>query len=270
VKIVIGTNTFGRYNRQNISVDSFVYLTKQFDCVDFVDVQFNNMISKYDVKCHDVLTRSSKDVISGSTKQLPFVNDILNHLSQIECDYFIYVNSDVILNPNIIKYIMNNNPDSFCCSRVDIADVTSFQQVIDKKVTALRYEIAGFDVFVFKRDWYLRNNDLFDDFLVGQPCWDQCYAMIVKLFAGGHKIGNKFPPYCFHIQHAPTWQTDTQAPERVYNHKIANKPLNRLTFNIFDKYLKSVLLRRTPAGAFMNIPEDEDRYESTFFTGYSK
>lgn len=266
MKIAIGTNTFNRYDRQDISVDALKHLAQKFDQVEVYDVQFSN--SEYDINCLNDLKRSSEDLDINSTKRLPFVNDILQALSRIDCDYFVYVNSDVIISTSLIRYIINNSPDSFACSRVDIKPIDNFQQFIDKRIEAVRYEIAGFDVFVFKRDWYLNNQSLFDDFLVGQPCWDQCYAMMLKLFGGGHSLINQYPPFCFHIQHEPTWQLDKDAPERLYNHSVADRPLNKLVFKMFDHYLTTVLVKRQPYGSFLTPVENEKNIEAQFFSKY--
>jgi len=264
MKVLIGTNTYKKYKRQDIAIDSFIHLSDKYDC-DIIDVQFaDEDSSNYEIRTENILERSSLDVTSGD-KKLPFVNDILNFLSVQDCDYFIYVNSDVILTNTIIKKIINEQPECFACSRVDIEEVDSYDCVSERNITPVRYEIAGFDAFVFKTKWFQDNSNLFQDYLVGQPCWDQVYATLMRIF-GDSLFANNFPPCCFHIQHSPTWQINREAPERIYNHKGAEERyLDRLAFNIFDNYLKTHLVRRTPPGKFMNILPGEQEIEATFF-----
>lgn len=264
MKLLIGTNTFGRYDRQDVAVESWKYLSDVYDC-DVMDVQFQDCGDPvYDIDTHAVLTRSSQDVIKCD-KRLPFVNDILNVLASGDHNYFIYVNSDVILTKSIIKRVFNEQPDCFACSRVDIQPVSSFQHVIDKQVKPIRYEIAGFDAFVFKTEWFRANRHMFNDYFVGQPCWDQVYATIMRVFGGSH-FGNQFPPCCFHVKHDPTWQLNDESPERRFNHEsVESNPLDQIAFKMFDNYLRSVLVHRKQPGLFMTPIDNEQQIEQQYF-----
>jgi hypothetical protein len=267
MNILIGTNTHGRYTRQDIALASYKHLAEQYDC-EVVDVQFTDHTEQlYDVRTLPVLNRSSKDVTDGD-KRLPFVNDILNVLATREYDYFIYVNSDVILTNSIIKRIINEQPDCFACSRVDIQPVSTFQQIVDKQVEPIRYEIAGFDAFVFKTDWFRDNSHMFNDYLVGQPCWDQVYATIMRVF-GSSRFANQFPPCCFHVKHDPTWQLDSKSPEQKFNHaSVELNPVDRMAFKMFDNYLRGVLIHRKQPGLFMTPVDNEQQIEQQYFDKY--
>ena len=89
MKIIIGTNTFGKYHRQDVAVESWKHLGD----VNLVNVQFedekDSFNAQYDMEHVFALTRSSIDTVDKSTKKLPFINDILDVLSLQECDYFI-------------------------------------------------------------------------------------------------------------------------------------------------------------------------------------
>jgi len=268
MKIVIGTNTFGKYHRQNVAVESWHHLRDTFNCVSLHDVQFRNEPNTcYDIDQMCVLERSSDQYIDDGVKRLPFINDAIEALSTIESDYFVYVNSDVVINTNLIKHIMKKQPNSFACSRVDTYPIKSFQQVLDKKIKQARYEIAGFDVFVFKRDWYLQNKNLFGDYLIGQPHWDQTYATILKIFGGGEPFGNNYPPFCFHERHEMTWQLGMSL-EREFNSNCSKRPLDRLLGKIFHDYLDRVLVKRQPYGAFVTPVDNERQLEKEFFNRY--
>lgn len=268
MKIVIGTNTYGKYHRQDVAVDSLRHLSTLHD-IPIVNVQLREdkdvLPVHYDVDYMFELERCSKDLVPESTKRLPVMSDIMSVLSRMDCDYFVYVNSDVVLNNNLIKYIKTESPDSFASSRLDIEPLDSFQQVLDKNVTPIRYEIAGFDVFVFKKSWYVDNVNLFDDFLMGQPCWDQCYAMMFKLFGGGHVLGNVYPPYCFHVMHEPTWQVNQNTPECIHNYKLADNSLNKPVCEMFNKYISDTLVKRQPYGRFLYPLQNEREIEEEFF-----
>ena len=137
MKILIGTNTFGNYHRQNVAVDSWKFLKEKFhDQIDIIDIQFadekNIFKNNYNLDVKFDLTRSSLDILNNAKKKLPFVNDIFdaisNYISSDE-DYFIFTNSDVIINSNLINYINDNKPECFACSRLDIQNISSYQNI---------------------------------------------------------------------------------------------------------------------------------------------
>jgi hypothetical protein len=273
-KIIIGSNTYGEYHRQNVATDSWIYLSKIRN-VEVVDVQFKDeekeFATHYAIPTLFDLERSSLDIVAGS-KKLPFISDILNSIYQEAkkrgANHFIYTNSDVIINENLIKYISAENPTAVACSRLDIQHVKDFQQILDKKVTPVRYEIAGFDTFVFKTEWYENNSHLFADYLMGMPWWDQVYAAIMKIYGNNDPLGNNFPPYCFHIHHDTTWQND-KSLEREYNGDLCeNSEFDRLLFKVFDNYLSSVLTKRQPYGSFMTPVNNEVDIEKKFWQSF--
>jgi len=264
MKIIIGTNTFGKYHRQDVAVESWKHLSD----VKLVNVQFedekDSFNVQYDMEHVFTLTRSSMDTVDKSTKKLPYINDILDVLSRQDCDYFIYTNNDVIINKNLIKYISENKPACMSCSRLDIHDVHSFDIILEKKITPVRYEIAGFDTFIFSKDWYELHKDLFRDYLVGQPHWDQVYAGLMKMH-GGDLFGNNFPPYCFHIHHEATWQ-NIQCVERNFNStQLSISRMDCLAERLFNRYLTDVLIKRLPRGTFMNPVTNEKLMERNFW-----
>ena len=96
MKIVLGTNTFGKYKRQDIAVDSWLHLRDKHD-IDLYDIQFAdekktfqeiyNLNTRYDLKAF------SHTYCDSPSKKLPLVNHIIEYISDIECDYFIFTNS---------------------------------------------------------------------------------------------------------------------------------------------------------------------------------
>ena len=275
MNILLGANTFGNYHRQNIAVDSWIHLREKYG-VKLCNIQFkdeeNSFKSEYDILDIFSLKRSSKSDIKDNTKKLPYVNDIISSLykeaRRDNCDYFIFTNSDVIINSNLIRYIKGNKPKAFACSRLDIEEVESFQDILNKNVTPVRYEIAGFDTFVFHVDWYKKHSSLFRDYFLGKPVWDQVYATMLKIYGGNTPFGNGYPPYCFHIHHGISAVT-TECPEQQFN--IKNKEdsyLDKLTCKIFDTYLKEYLMHRTPWGSFIKPISNEDQSEQIFFNKF--
>ena len=272
MKIVLGANTFGEYKRQDIAVESWRVLSKEFN-VDVYDIQFEDecktFTNPYNLKPLFNLQRSSRDVLDTDRK-LPFVNDIISCISEIDSDYFIFTNSDIIINGNLIKYIRENKPTCFACSRLDIMDISSFDDLRDN-IHPVRWEPAGFDTFVFKREWYMGSNststpnrELFRDYFLGQPEWDAVYAGIMKLYGNNDPIGNIYPPYCFHIKHDIQWNKPSL--EREFNVSgVRSHAHDSLIHSIMDYHLHSNLIKRKPYGAFLNIPSNEKEIEQKYF-----
>ena len=270
MKIVIGFNSFSPGTSQYISLDSWKYLVNEGFVNDIYDLQFaDEQIINHDSVITDFcLKRSSQDLLTGSVKKLPVVRDAFDALSdKIEPDdYFIFTNNDIIINKNLIKHIIEQKPECFACSRVNIQHINSFNDIKQRKVTPIKYEIYGFDTFIVKKRWWIANQHIFNDYLLGMPVYDSVFACLMKIFGGNHDFGNDTPPFCFHIDHDPTWQLNGDAPERRYNHNVCeNNHLDRLCFNILGYWNKSYLIRREPVGRFFNKITNEKKLESSFF-----
>lgn len=262
MKIILGTNTYQKYHRQDIAVQSWLKLG-----IDVYDIQFTDTETAYKINNLSKLTRSSQTCLKNSEKRLPFVNDIINELSEITCDYFIFTNSDVIIMPSLLQHIEKTNPDCMACSRLDICDISSFDN-IKTEAKPVRWEIAGFDTFVFKRDWYLKHKKLFRDYFIGRPTWDVVYTGIMKMYGKEFEIGNGNPPFCMHIHHGIAAVT-TDTPEKEFNNNNAKKSLaDKFAGQIMSCYIRTILINRPQMGSFL-IPLDNERLiEKEFFSHF--
>lgn len=276
MSVLIGANTWGKYHRQDVAVDSWLHLADTEVSTLVRNIQFYDdtctFENPYDIEPVFSLTRSSNSVIPNYPKKLPFVNDIIHSLFikavELGCEYFIFTNSDVILKSNLINYINTSKPDSFACSRLDISNIESFQYILDQNVTPIRYEIAGFDTFVFNVNWYEKHQALFRDYLLGKPQWDQVYATLMKVYGGNHPFGNQLPPYCLHIQHEATWQKEVCAGREFNGNSVDVSYLDKLMCKIFDTYLQTHLIHRQPYGSFLKKIPGEREIEQNFFKNY--
>jgi hypothetical protein len=274
MKILIGTNTFGSYKRQDIAVESWLHLKTLYpDNVDLIDIQFKKdeatFEKKYDLKTVFPLRCSSKTWVHGSEKELPVVADLIVsiHREAENYDYFIFTNSDVIIMPHLIKYIMEKKPTCMACSRLDIDNIVSFDSVKAQRVTPVRYEIAGFDTFVFEKKWFEKNMDelLRGVYFLGKPLWDVILAGKMKLLGDDTPLGNDYPPYCFHIHHGLDSVT-TECPEKTWaEDQMKHSIFDSLAHNIMFTHLKMNLLKRQPWGSFMQLAPNEKEFERNFF-----
>lgn len=272
MKIALLFNTFQDYHRQNVAVDSWRYLKQLFpDVVDLHNIQFKDEEEIFKNPYTDIPVRfelsNSQEQIQGATKKLPFMNEMFNAGLDTDCDYFIITNSDVIIMPLLLEVINNTkNLKALACSRLDIADIDGFQRILAQQVTPIRWEIAGFDTFVFNKQWAIANKHLFQTpYLMGKFLYDVVWAGYIKIYGGNEPLGNGYPPYCFHIHHGISAVT-TECPEKDWNHRLTKEnDLNVLMSNAMVFNLTENLVRRTPKGAFLVPAPNERIMEDQFF-----
>jgi hypothetical protein len=274
MKILLTTNTFKTYKRQDIAVQSYKKLKELYpDNVDLLNIQFKDEFQgykdSYDMPLKFALIRSSLDIVEGSTKKLPFVKDLFDVACENAEDYFIFTNSDVIINKNLIDYILEKQPECFACSRLDIVDNLNDFSELKQKAIPVRWEIAGFDTFIFKKSWYQTYSYLFHNYLLGKPEFDHVYAGIMKCFGDNTPLGNQYPPFCFHIHHGmASVMEDT--PERDFNvNTLKTNPLDSVVSRLVFFNLKHNLCRRTPWGSFLNYDDGERERERITFEAFN-
>lgn len=271
MKIKIITNTFRQYHRQDVAVESWTHLTKLYGNLEVINYQFmdeehdysnfyNNLNTKF------CLTKSSKDLIKSSDKKLPCMSEIFKNALTEECDYFIITNSDVIIMPILIQYIMDQEPQAMACSRLDIEDIKSYDSIIQQKITPVRWEIAGFDTFVFNKTWAETHKEKFKtDYFLGKPKYDVVWAGNMKIYGDNTLLGNSYAPYCFHIHHGNE-SAILDCVEKTYNEtQVLVEKHDNLMYNIMSLYLRLHLIKRTPFGSFINLVENEKDFEKNFF-----
>jgi hypothetical protein len=271
MKINIIANTFQNYHRQNVAVDSWRYLKQLFpDNVEVYNFQFADEEESYLNHYPDLTTKfvlsNSQEEVKGAHKKLPFMSEMFSFASELEGDYFIITNSDVIIMPKLIEYIINEQPKALPCSRLDIQNIDHFNRVPAQQIVPVRYEIAGFDTFVFEKEWAVANKRLFSDkFLMGKFLYDVIWAGYMKIYGDNQPLGNGFPPYCFHIHHGID-AVVIDCPERDWNLALAKgNDLNILMCNAMVLNLTQNLMRRTPYGAFMQQMPNERVLEKALF-----
>lgn len=273
MKISIITNTYKKYNRQNVAVDSWKYLRELFPTtVDIINLQFKDEQDTFsdsysDIRTEFVLEKSSQTLMPSATKKLPLIFELISKgFEYSDSDYVVYVNSDVILLPRLIEYIASTEIDCMAGPRLDIQEIDSFEAVLQNKIDVVRMEIAGYDFFVFKRSWFEKYKEHFDcEFLIGKPFFDVIYAGLMVVFGEKFHIANQYPVMALHMHHGIDSVT-TECEERTHNLNVFNsKLLFKLVDNIMYYNLQYNLCKRTPWGAFIKPQENEESIQTNFF-----
>lgn len=264
MKISIGTNYFGQNERQDIARQTHSVIQKKYPNVKMYNIQFADDAENWNpdntIENIHEYKRSSKDILPNYDKKLPFVRDGFDILSKTDCDVFVYINSDILITDRLIKYILST-PDlqATTSQRLDIKPINN----LNEPILAERFEVAGFDTFIFNKQWYLKHRVLFEDFLLGKVYFDHAYAAIIKIFGGNHKILNYLPNHTAHIFHGHQSHIDDDG--NFHNKKTYENSLFKNLFYIWDDFFRYFLLKRPPMGRFINMLDGEIDLEKKHF-----
>lgn len=242
------------FTDENVSYENFTTLNN-------LEIKSCNLIREYFK--HEGLQNEyklRKNQIDNNKKELPSVKEIFDVLSSTDCDYFLFLNNDIILSDRILKEI--DDHDSFSISRMHIFDIDSLSDI--PKLES--YSIHGFDAFLIKRQVWLEIRNNFEHFILGRPYWDTYFATMLSLLCKSRFI-NKLPPTCFHIEHGSTSMSDSI--ESYYNEDVfkRNILINHMWFN----YVYSVLLKRPTVNEckWYQPLENEDNIERSYFNQFN-
>jgi hypothetical protein len=171
--------------------------------------------------------------IEHNTKY-PLVNKLLDCLSETSCDLFVFLNNDIILNTSFFK-LLDEQYETYIASRAHLYELNSLNE--DLKIES--YSVHGFDLFAFKKHWWLENKQLFPDMFLGRSYWDTLYFTKCAKYSKYLAI-NKQPPVIFHIEHQSTAAHSTDIYTK-HNEDIAK---NCVDMSKWWYYVYNVLLKR--------------------------
>ena len=264
MKIAIGFNLHYPLNeRVDISQKSLFKLKKQFD-IELLNLDFENSNIpnlNENIKHLPVLKEHSYHYTNGSKRDLPMIHDMFNSLYEYSAknniDYFIFVNSDIIVSDRFIKHILNTNFDTYCAARLAIGNIKTLEEE-PKEIS--HYQVAGFDAYAVKTKWWGEHKDKFPKYIYAISGWDVDYATKMKRY-GECDFCNKWPPMLFHIIHEEI--SSNQSPELDYNKNLLWN-INKKDCDIWHDFLFNVLLKRKGSNYWTPF-ENEEELERKYF-----
>lgn len=247
-KILLTTNTFKRYHRQDLAVKKIQALKEKNQNVDIKLIQFKNEEEYYpELSNEKVLDRSSSTVLN-TKKQFPFVNDLFNVSADLSEDIFVFFNSDVILTQKLINYINENDIEALGISRIEITNL----QDLSQQSHIIRMEPAGFDAWVVSKKWWYNHKQLFEDMLLGRPEFDIIYTSLMLLNSKNIHISTDYLIY--HIQH----QTDSFTRDEAYQFNIDQRDKHyKDLINWWGSICNNTYYKRKDFGRFLNFLQNE-------------
>lgn len=164
----------------------------------------------------------------------PLVNKLFDSLSSTDCDLFIFLNNDIIVNNTFFK-LLDIKYETYAASRAHLYELNSLNEPL--KIES--YSIHGFDLFGFTKKWWLKNRNIFPDMYLGRSYWDTVY--FTKCATNSNlRIINKLPPVIFHIEHQSTAAHDKD----VYTEHNENIAKSYSDMNKWWYYVYNVMLKR--------------------------
>ena len=117
------------------------------------------------------LTRNIRQV-NGLEKQapLPFLKDILGALSQVDAEYLVYTNLDIILAPqffNAVKKYIDKGHDAIVINRRRVSEKYNHNPDPDLIFSETGKSHTGYDTFIFKKS--LLDQMVLKDVCIGVP-----------------------------------------------------------------------------------------------------
>jgi hypothetical protein len=213
-------------------------LTREKFCLDSLKLcqQKNNNVELFLIKNKkDNITYKDFSTLEiEQDGQYPFVNDLFDSLTATDCDLFCFLNNDIILNSTFLK-LLKPEYDTYAASRAHLYDLKSLNEPL--KIES--YSVHGFDLFCFKKDWWLQNRHIFPKMYLGRSYWDTVFFTKCATNSNIHII-NKLPPVIFHVEHQSTAAHEDDSYTK-HNEDIAK---NYTDMNKWWYYVYNVVLKR--------------------------
>jgi len=250
VKISIGINIFQSYKRQNQCIEVLNALTRKYNEINLYNITYIDQTNKTcGFKHLPFLKRKCKDIIQNSTSEKPIAKDFFDILADTSCDYFIFLNSDILLAEKTIKLILKGEYETYFFSRHDCYPIENINNIVP-----FRIEIAGFDAWAVKKTWWLENKQNFNDYVYAEHLWDVAFSLEMYNKSKSF-IGNK-DVYLCHEKHDLKW--NEFSPEALHNTKLWEKsPYSKN----WKKFIYENLVKRQPYGMFLNPLLNEEELE---------
>lgn len=246
IKIAIGTRLYEHslnQERHKHCIQTLIKLKQKFNN----SIELYNLTFEYEKNQNEnfihlpLLKENSLTLISNSTKLLPTSKECFDILSDQPCEYFAYLNNDILVSEKAIKLILKQEYETYSFSRHDIHNLNN----INQPIIPIKIEIAGFDLWCCKTVWWRLKNQLFKKYVVGQWQWDVDYALTMFNHSNGKLCNDEF--YIGHEDHLRAW--NESSPEAIYNNSLWQTSPYR---EKWGEYIYSHLIYRTPRGKFFN------------------
>lgn len=256
MKLSIGINIFNQNERQNIAVECLKRLKQKNSNIEVYNISYKDELQEVsEFKSLPILGESSSTLTGNEMVKKPIANEFFNILSNTECDYFLFLNSDIILSQKALNLIFAGNMESYIFSRHEIKPITS----LEDKIIPYKIEVAGFDAWAVKKAWWIENGNTIPKCIYSEVAWDNIMSLSLFTKSNAKFCNKEF--YIGHLSHPINWSRET--PEGMYNMKTWN---SMAIAPKWDYYMQAFLFRRSPRGQYLNPIDNEETMEKSILT----
>jgi hypothetical protein len=251
MKIGIGINIFGENKNQNLAIKCLKKIKENNKNIEIYNIGFEEeFVNVSEFKSLPILKESSIDLTGNPKKKKPIANEFFDILSNEDLDYFLFLNSDILLSQKAINLIKKEEYESYIFSRFEINEIND----INEDIKPYKIEVSGFDAWAVKKEWWQKNGKLISKCIYSEVAWDN--IMSLSLYQNSNcKFCNK-EFYIGHISHPIKWSRESL--EGKYNMKTwLFMPISPK----WDYYMQTVLFQRKPFGYFTTPIENEEFLE---------
>lgn len=250
MKIAIGINIFSENKRQDLCIEVLKRLKSKFKEITLYNITFQNEPNNHSDFVHlPFLKNKAQDIIKNSKSKKPTTKQFFDILSNQDADYFIFLNSDILLSPKFINLVLKQDYETYCVSRHDTLPINSINEIVPYRI-----EIAGFDVWAVKNNWWKENHQYFDEYVYAEHLWDVAYTLTMYNHSSCLLCNKEF--YAAHEKHELNWNEDSL--EAKYNSELWEKTPYSKKWN---EFIYSNLIKRIPYGQFLKPLYNEEALE---------
>ena len=177
--ILIGTHTWpagaDAARRNAAAIASLHALTG----VEVVNLQFRDRPHESPgLRTLAVLPRDSNTLTGRRGPRKPVMVDLFDALASEafsrSLSYFCFTNTDILISQPAIDWICRGELDAYIFSRRNVDGKTGDPTTI---------ELAGYDVFAIRPEWWRRHQARFRPYIAGEGIWDEVYTAIIMCHA---------------------------------------------------------------------------------------
>lgn len=231
MNIAIGINSFKQESELNRREQLCLESLRKCKEINPNVTLYNIIKEEDDIQYDDFITLKVKQ-----EKKYPYINDLVNCLSETDNELIVFLNNDIILNKTFFAQL-EEGVETYPASRAHLYEMENLTD--DLKIES--YSVHGFDLFAFKNDWWKENKHLFPYVYLGKPYWDTLF-FIKCVRNSNYKILNKQPPVIFHIEHTSNSCHDDNKDEYARsNEQAAGYDTD---MHLWWAFVQNVLLQR--------------------------
>lgn len=141
-----------------------------------------------------------------NSKTLPFLKDIFDYSCRglRNDDIIIYTNHDIMVSPDCLNRVEKALEQVSACYAFRRDFTEELKQSISTELIQQGKEYDGSDLAAFRVEWWLHNQHLMPDMILGLEAWDPCFRTLADETNPDRDCN--IPNIIAHELHSPFWR----------------------------------------------------------------